>query len=224
MIAVLEPFSDSAQLNTFKSMLAMDHAVSNINGKIWLFWINDITCIRSEADEQQITCEINHIEAPMTYLKTFVYAKCKEYLRKPLWDRLLYLADTRDSIPWCTVGDFNVITDTAEKMGGCPYNMKKSLVFIGVIEACGLMDLGFNGPKFTWSNQRGIHFRIWKRLDRAMVNDRWLQDMPHTNITHLPSVGSDHYPLLMEVNARSEDHIKYFKFLNSLVNEQPSFA
>ncbi|KAK4707367.1 hypothetical protein R3W88_033056 [Solanum pinnatisectum] len=101
--------------------------------------------------------------------------------------------------------------------------MKKSLVFIGVIEACGLMDLGFNGPKFTWSNQRGIHFRIWKRLDRAMVNDRWLQDMPHTNITHLPSVGSDHCPLLMEVNARSEDHIKYFKFLNYWA-EQPSFA
>ncbi|KAK6791450.1 hypothetical protein RDI58_010531 [Solanum bulbocastanum] len=223
MIAVLEPFSDSAQLNTFKSMLAMDNAVSNINGKIWLFWINDINCTVLEADEQQITCEIKHIEAHMTYLKTFVYAKCKEYLRKPLWDRLLYIADNRDSIPWCTVGDFNVITDIAEKMGGCPYNMKKSLDFIGVIEACGLLDLGFNGPKFTWSNQRGIHFRIWKRLDRAMVNDKWLQDMPHTNITHLPSVGSDHCPILMEVNARSEDHIKYFKFLNCWA-EQPSFT
>lgn len=54
------------------------------------------------------------------------------------------------------------------------------------------MDLGFNGPKFTWSNQRGINFRIWKRLDEAMVNDKWLPDMPHTGITHLPYVGSNH--------------------------------
>ncbi|KAK4729629.1 hypothetical protein R3W88_022617 [Solanum pinnatisectum] len=200
MIAILEPFSDTVQIDRFKSMLAMDHAASNINGKIWLFWNNDVTCNVLETDEQQMTCEINHIEAPGNYFMTFVYAKCKDYLRKPLWDRLLHLADTRNDIPWCTVGDYNVITDTEEKLGGIPYNMKKSLEFIGIIEACGLLDLGFNGPKFTWSNQRGIQFRIWKRLDRAMVNDRWLQYMPHTSITHLPS-GSDHRPLLMEIRA-----------------------
>ncbi|KAG5631316.1 hypothetical protein H5410_003033, partial [Solanum commersonii] len=156
------------------------------------------------------------------YIKTFVSAKCKEYLKEPLWDRLLHFADTRDTTPCCTIGDFNVITDIDEKLGGNPYNMRKSLEFIGVIEACGLMDLRFNGPKFTWSNQRGINFRIWKRLDRAMVNDNLLQSMPHTCITHLPSVGSDHCPLLMEMNARPENCIKYFRFLNCLV-VQPSF-
>ncbi|XP_049399717.1 uncharacterized protein LOC125863742 [Solanum stenotomum] len=223
MIAVLEPFSDNTQINLFKSLLVMDHAISNINGKIWLFWTNEITCNVIEADEQQISCELNHTEAPETYITTFVYAKCKEYLRKPLWDRLLHLADTKDTFPWCTVGDFNVITDIDEKLGGIPYNMRKSLDFIGVIEACGLMDLGFNGPRFTWSNQRGINFRIWKRLDRAMVNDRWLKDMPQTNITHLPSVGSDHCPLLMEMNARPDNHIKYFRFLNCWA-DQPSFT
>jgi len=46
--------------------------------------------------------------------------------------------------------------------------------------------------------------------------------MPHTSITHLPSVGSDHCPLLMEMNARPENHIKYFRFLNCLA-DQPSF-
>ncbi|WMV13664.1 hypothetical protein MTR67_007049 [Solanum verrucosum] len=102
-----------------------------------------------EADDQQVTCEINHTEIQGNYIKTFVYAKCKDFLRKPLWDRLLHIADTRDTTPWCTVGDFNVITDIDEKLGGIPYIMKKSLEFIGVIEACGLMDLGFNGPKFT---------------------------------------------------------------------------
>ncbi|KAG5580314.1 hypothetical protein H5410_050941 [Solanum commersonii] len=222
MIAILEPFSDNSHMNMFKSMLAMDYATSNNNGKIWLFWTNDISCKVLEVDEQQVTCELSHVEAPSTYINTFVYAKCKEYLRRPLWDRLLHFADNINTTPWCTVGDFNVITDIDEKLGGIPYNMRKSLEFIRVIEACGLMDLGFNGPKFTWSNQRDINFRIWKRLDRAMVNDRWLQDMPHTSITHLPSVGSDHCPLLMEMSARTEDHIKYFKFLNFWA-DQPSF-
>ncbi|KAK4707384.1 hypothetical protein R3W88_033073 [Solanum pinnatisectum] len=95
--------------------------------------------------------------------------------------------------------------------------------FIGVIKACGLMDLGFNGPKFTWSNQRGVNFRICKRLDRAMVNDKWLQVMPHTSITHLPFVGSNHCPLLMEMNARPENYIKYFRFLNCWT-DHPSFT
>ncbi|KAG5615000.1 hypothetical protein H5410_014824 [Solanum commersonii] len=199
MIAILEPFSNSTQINMFKSMLAMDHAVSNTNGKIWLFWTNEITCSVFEADEQQISCELTHTEVPETYIKTFVYAKCKDYLRKPLWDRLLHLADTKDTIPWCAVGDFNVITDTDEKLGGIPYDMRKSLEFIRVIEACGLMDLG------------------------AMVNDRWLKDMPHTSITHLPSVGFDHCPLLMKMNARPDNHIKYFRFLNCWA-DQPSFT
>ncbi|KAH0736538.1 hypothetical protein KY285_012245 [Solanum tuberosum] len=148
-----------------------------------------------ETDEQQITCEINPTEAP----------------------------DTRDTTPWCTVGDFNVITDSEEKLGGIAYNMRKSLEFIGVIKDCGLMDLGFNGPRFTWSNQRGINFRIWKRLDRAMVNDKWLQDMPLTSFTHLPSVGSNHCPLLMEMNAKHDNYIKYFRFLNCWA-DQPSFV
>jgi len=75
MIAVLEPFSDKSQINMFKSMLAMDHATSNINGKIWLFWNTDIVCTVLETDEQQVTCEISHTEIQGTYIKTFVYAK-----------------------------------------------------------------------------------------------------------------------------------------------------
>ncbi|KAG5600548.1 hypothetical protein H5410_031918 [Solanum commersonii] len=38
-----------------------------------------------------------------------------------------------------------------------------------------------------------------------MANDKWLEHIPHTSITHLPSVGSDHCPILMEINARIEN-------------------
>uniref|UniRef100_M1DJP7 RNase H family protein n=1 Tax=Solanum tuberosum TaxID=4113 RepID=M1DJP7_SOLTU len=46
--------------------------------------------------------------------------------------------------------------------------------------------------------------------------------MPQTTITHLSSVGSDHCPLLMEMETREDDHIKYFKFLNCWT-DQPNF-
>ncbi|KAK4707382.1 hypothetical protein R3W88_033071 [Solanum pinnatisectum] len=100
--------------------------------------------------------------------------------------------------------------------------MKKSLEFIAVTEACGLIDLGFSGQKFTWSNNRGLHSRVWNRLDRSMVNDSWLENMPQTTIIHLPSVGSDHCPLLMENKDTNEDPVKYFKFLNCWA-DHPNF-
>ncbi|KAH0650296.1 hypothetical protein KY284_030208 [Solanum tuberosum] len=100
-------------------------------------------------------------------------------------------------VPWCTIGDFNVITSIEEKLGGIPYNMNKSFDFIGVIEACGLTDLGYTGLPFTWCNQRDAEARVWKRLDRSMVNDKWLEVMPETTIENLSSVSSDHSPMLM---------------------------
>ncbi|KAH0734895.1 hypothetical protein KY285_010602 [Solanum tuberosum] len=171
----------------------------------------DITCNVLEEDEQQITCDISHNQLNNQFTITFVYAKCKDHLRRPLWDRMMHYATNRTNSPWFSIGDFNVIRAIKEKLGGLPYNMRKSLEFIVVIEVCGLMDLGFNGQKFTWSNNRGINYRVWKRLDRGMVNDSWVEKIPHTTITHLPSVGSDHCPLLMEINAINDNHIKYFR-------------
>ena len=71
---------------------------------------------------------------------------------------------TLNDNPLCTVGDFNVINFVEEKHGGLPYNMRKSMDFIAIIEACGLMDIDFSGHKFTWSNKRGINHKILRDL------------------------------------------------------------
>ena len=73
------------------------------------------------------------------------------------------------------------------------------------------MDIGYSGQHYTWCNQRS---RVWKRLDRAMVNDKWLECMPQTTISHLPVVCSNHCPLLMEMEVRIAQEVKYFKFLH----------
>lgn len=68
--------------------------------------------------------------------------------------------------------------------------MRKSLRFNVDIEACGLMHIGFSGKKVTWSNKRGISQRIWRRLDRGLINDNLLDIKPQTSITHLSSTCS----------------------------------
>ena len=89
---------------------------------------------------------------------TFVYAKCKDQLRKPLWEIMFKWSAT--SYPWCTIGDFNVISSTQEKFGGRQYNINKSLEFISIIEACGLVDMGYNGQNYTWCSHRKDGARI----------------------------------------------------------------
>ncbi|KAK4706667.1 hypothetical protein R3W88_033767 [Solanum pinnatisectum] len=196
--------------------LQIDHAVSNRNGKIWLLWSNEITGNIQKNSEQHITGEFKHTDLADKFMVSFIYAKCKEHMRRPLWDRLLHSA-SRD-IPWCTIGDFNVITNMEEKIGGMPYNMNKSLEFISVIEACGMIDLGYTGLPYTWCNQRNAYASVWKKLDRSMVNDKWLETMPQTTIEHLSSVGFDHSPLLLEMVRKNDDHIKYFQFLHCWVD------
>ncbi|OIS96896.1 hypothetical protein A4A49_01939 [Nicotiana attenuata] len=164
-------------------------------------------------DEQQLTVKLGHVEAADPFHLTIIYAKCKIALRRPLWDTLRTKA-LATSTPWCVIGDFNVITSIEEKIGCIPYQINKSLEFISMIEDCGLTDLGYYGPRCTWSNGRGPCSIVWKRLHRGLVNDSWLASNPATTITHLASAGSDHSPLLMKLNVRTDNSIKYFKFLN----------
>ncbi|XP_075111382.1 uncharacterized protein LOC142181766 [Nicotiana tabacum] len=86
-----------------------------------------------------------------------------------------------------------------------------------MIEDSGLVDLGYYGHKYIWSNGRGPNSIVCNRLDRGLVNGQGLTVFPATTVSHLVSAGSDHNPLLMEINLRQETGKRYFKFLICLV-------
>ena len=44
VITILEPFSDSVQVQCFKAQLNLENSTSNCNRKIYVFWSNDIGC------------------------------------------------------------------------------------------------------------------------------------------------------------------------------------
>ncbi|KAG5590384.1 hypothetical protein H5410_040898 [Solanum commersonii] len=90
-------------------------------------------------DHAMITCDITHNELHTQFTSTFVDDKCKDHLRRPCGIDF-YTLLLKKQIPH-------------KNLGGIPYNMRKSLEFIDVIEACGLLDLGFSKQKFIWSNK-----------------------------------------------------------------------
>ena len=78
---------------------------------------------------------------------------------------------------------------------------------------CHMMDLGFSGPKFTWTNKREVGGLIQCRLDRVWANLEWKATFPEATITHLTRVNSDHCPLLLSFSSNvSNASCRPFRF------------
>ncbi|XP_028551172.1 uncharacterized protein LOC114579733 [Dendrobium catenatum] len=75
-----------------------------------------------------------------------------------------------------------------------------------------LTDLTSTGIFFTWSNQRNDN-PISIKLDRTLVNDKWIASYPNSSYKVLSTSISDHSPLIINTN----NHIIYahrFMFKN----------
>ena len=86
------------------------------------------------------------------------------------------------------------------------------------------MDLGFHGPRFTWTNKNSIcHRNIKESLDRGLGNSEWKIHFPRMEIHHLPCTKSDHCPILMDTDPPKSKSHKPFKFEQIWLTD-PSFS
>ena len=74
--------------------------------------------------------------------------------------------------PWMCIGDFNKILYQYEKKGKQMRSTRQLQKFRKAIEFMGLHDLGCKGPFFTCFNGRKDRKGVWKKLDRAFVNEK----------------------------------------------------
>lgn len=109
------------------------------------------------------------------------------------------------------LSDFNSIVAEHEMKGG-----SQNPSFCGVsqfrdmIQNCDLMDVGFQGSKFTWK-----HGNLIQRLDRVLLNMRWCMKFQNATIFHMPFFKSDHRVVLVQLKRRWEPnrHRRPFRFL-----------
>ena len=71
------------------------------------------------------------------------------------------------------MGDFNGVLFEEKKYGGNPISQRQLGAILDCMNVCHMMDLGFSGPNFTWSNKREIGDLIQCRLDRCWANLEW---------------------------------------------------
>jgi len=131
---------------------------------------------------------------------------------KPLfWDNMMHLG-ANFSGPWLCICDFNMILSQQDKMGGLPYASSSTDFFHEFVNSFGMIDLGFIGNPFTWSNHREGHQLIRQRLDRGMASSQWAHLFPSFSILHLPASASDHNPIFLNTVHYDSTLVRPFKF------------
>ncbi|CAN1279753.1 Uncharacterized mitochondrial protein AtMg00310 [Linum perenne] len=99
-----------------------------------------------------------------------------------------------------------------DKKGGVQLSRNAVSPLLDFSNNLGLIDIGFSGEEFTWSNRQSGASLIEERLDRFFFNDLWLSLFPESHVRHLFPRYSDHSPILLRTQPPSPISKKLFRF------------
>lgn len=147
----------------------------------------------------------------MKWVCTAIYASPIPATREALW---CHLGELRASVidPWVLIRDFNEILHPFEVRGGS-YSPSRAAKFAGMMDLCGLIDLGSIGNSFTWFRKATGCRPISKKLDRVISDRNWRHCFAEAYVENLCRRSSDHCPLLLRLKAPIPDkHARPFRF------------
>ncbi|MQM00346.1 hypothetical protein Taro_033080 [Colocasia esculenta] len=181
-------------------------------GRIWVLW-NGATV---QLHYVKVTSQLIHLdctELPSGRLShlTVVYGSNLAYERKMLWQDIGSLSTTI-SLPWLIVGDFNCVRYADEKIGVKKLTSSYLRDFNNCIDQAFLMDLKIVGKTLSWSNHSVGIRRIACRLDRALVNQCWLDSFQDSYVSYGDTLHSDHAQLTIFTEELIAGGPKPFRF------------
>jgi hypothetical protein len=99
--------------------------------------------------------------------------------------------------PWICWGDFNEVLSRDEYLEPRDRSDAQLLAFRDCLQDCDLGDLGYDGPKYTWTNRLEANSNIRVRLDRAIANGDFINLYEDCNVENIITTSSDHYAILI---------------------------
>ncbi|KAI8554787.1 hypothetical protein RHMOL_Rhmol05G0124000 [Rhododendron molle] len=153
------------------------------SGGIWVLWDPtkvSVSINYSNFQAVHVTIQKNGFAS---WFLSVVYASPNPRLRETLWEDLKFFAASNSNTPWVAAGDFNEVAAADESRSNTPDSSASvRRRFVDNINSCDLMDMGFTGPKLTWTNGRQGLACVQKRLDRGLCNEEWREVFPEGNI------------------------------------------
>lgn len=147
-------------------------------GGLWLLWDSDRVEITNLVNtEQEIHVLVKVRSSNLSWFFTTIYASPRLRERYLLWNNLFAIANAHN-MPWLMAGDFNELLSANDKLGGRPIIPSRANAFKECLDFCNMADLGFQGPRFTWTNKNDFSSLIEERLDRFFANPDWCMMYP----------------------------------------------
>ncbi|CAN6568827.1 unnamed protein product [Malus baccata var. baccata] len=179
-------------------------------GGLSLWWEDSVQVEVLNFSKHFIDAKCGLVDSHVRFRFTGIYATSYRMEKEEFW-RGMIQDFSPDNIPWICGGDFNEVLWDHERFRGAEvrYNRPRYLEeFMSKVE---VMDLGFNGPKFTWRGTRNGQL-VEARLDRGLVNACWQSTWPNTSVKIGTSLGSDHSPVVVICEPKSKKSKKMFRF------------
>ncbi|XP_027171591.1 uncharacterized protein LOC113771176 [Coffea eugenioides] len=207
---VCEPKMDASRFDWIRQRLGFDGCCPTNDGCLVVFHSSEFSCSIVGQSSQYLALRVTHSQMSTVVVGVFVHAACSVSDRRELWADLRALQVL--GLPLLFHGDFNVILYAEEKRGGRPFRRAESEDFHAFIQDLDFTDVGFSGNQFTWCNNRQGRARVWKRLDRVLVDRGWLGSGVVPSVHHLARTASDHSPLLVSYLISSSSSPRSFRF------------
>ena len=100
--------------------------------------------------------ELKVLTSNLSWILSAVYASPRSTKRYILWENLIKVSDLHNK-PWVIIGDFNEPLLGEDKFGGRLVSISRSLLFKDCLDKCNMVNLGFFGPRYTWTNRKDLN-------------------------------------------------------------------
>lgn len=148
-------------------------AAKRLMGGIVIMWNDedlklDNLSISTQGTHVLVKVSKNH---PPWLLFAIYTSNCLER-RIALWENLTQISQSYKGNRFIG-GDFNEIIHAKDKLGGRNINSNCAKLFWQCLNQCSMVDLGFKGSKYTWTNKRYSRkkYIIFERLARCFANE-----------------------------------------------------
>ena len=102
--------------------------------------------------------------------------------------------------------------ETWIRCSGIGGSSSSSHAFLHCVLELALIDLGLNGPQFTWNHRRSRRIFSRVRLDRALGTSNWVVLFPNSSLRTVAASALDHCPSTLNTVGEQSTRFKPFRF------------
>ncbi|XP_062094104.1 uncharacterized protein LOC133800158 [Humulus lupulus] len=153
------------------------YSSSILEGRILLIWKANLVKIDIlQESDQLLHSRVRLLGRNHDFCLSIVYGSNNLETRKLLWSDLSTVQ--RPIKPWILLGDFNVVFNMDDRLGGRPISVKEMEDAHQWLALGMATEMKTLGPAYTWSNKQDGGARIFSKLDRVFTNENWSDTFP----------------------------------------------